>query len=43
MTGRWNWLSNVNNGHISGTAMKVLVRKREHTDRVPKNNVPWEP
>lgn len=35
MTGRWNWLSNVNNGHAVGTAMKVFVTKREHTDTPP--------
>jgi len=35
MTGRWIWLSDVNNGNASGTAMKVLVRKREHTDTPP--------
>jgi hypothetical protein len=31
-TGKGNWPTNVNNGRASGTAMKVLFRKREHTD-----------
>lgn len=35
MTDGWNCLSNVNNGCASGTAMKVLVRKWEHTDTPP--------
>jgi hypothetical protein len=35
MTGKWNWLSNVNNGRASGTAMKVLFRKRDNTDTAP--------
>lgn len=37
MTGRWNWFWNVYNGCVepSGTAMKVLVRKRENTDTPP--------
>lgn len=37
MTGRWNWLRNVYNGcaEPSGTAMNVLVRKREHIDTPP--------
>jgi len=39
MTGRWNWLNNVNNGCASGTAMKVLEKGNTHThllNRVPK-------